>query len=107
MKLQHTLIACCLLALSACEKDEDVPTETIEGTLVWTGDYRTDGCGYILNTATGTHKPINESIIDDTYKANSQTEVIVKIINYNKPAQQPCRSSYSYNEIKIIQIQPK
>ncbi|NDK56657.1 hypothetical protein [Pontibacter fetidus] len=108
MRLKYTLLACCLITFSACDKEDDVPTEILEGMLVWTGDYRADGCGFILTTENEIYKPINESAVDDIYKANSQTEVKVKVkvINYNKSVQ-PCRSAEPYNEIKILEIQPK
>lgn len=108
MKLKQLTLALSLLFLTACDKnEEEVPTETLEGTLIWSGEYRSDGCGYILITENEVyHKPINESAIDDAFKANSQTEVIVSVINYNKSVQ-PCRSSEPYNEIKILHIQNK
>ena len=108
MKLNHTLIACCLLALSACDKEETVPTETLEGTLRWTGNSAIDGCGYILTVDENSrhYKPANEAAIPSSYQTGDPISVVVKAINYNETIR-ACMTGSEFNKIQVLSIQRK
>ena len=94
-----------LLLLASCGKDEEetFPTEIVEATLVWTGDYAVDGCGYILYIGGVQHKPTNEQHIPDSYKSASSTEVEARILNYGKKVK-ACMSGVSMNSIKVVSL---
>jgi hypothetical protein len=108
MKVRHLLIASCLLTLSACEKEETVQTETLVGTLVWTGSSAIDGCGYILTTDENSrdYKPANEAAIPDSYQSGNPISVIVKAIEYKKTIR-ACMTGSEFYKIEVLSIQKK
>ena len=105
MKLKLLAIACGLLCLSACSK-EDTDIQNLELTLRWTGNSAVDGCGYILYAPAGqrSYKPVNESAIPNSYKTGERIDVLVKVINYNKTVT-ACMSGSTFNQVKILEIQ--
>ena len=96
------------LLLTSCKKDEEdcFTTATVDATLVWTGDYAVDGCGYILYIGETQHKPANEQRIPDSYKTASPTEVEVRIINYGQKVN-ACMSGVSMNSIKVVSLRAR
>ncbi|WP_266205013.1 hypothetical protein [Pontibacter kalidii] len=99
------LLASMVSLSSGCNKEDDTSTtvETIDATLVWTGDYALDGCGYMLRIGEVEHKPLNEDAISSSYKAGSPTEVEARIINYHKK-EKFCMVGAEINTIKIVEL---
>lgn len=102
------LLASILLLSSCCKDDEDTFTtaETVDATLVWTGDYAVDGCGFMLQIGDIYHKPTNENDISSSYKENSPTEVEATIINYHK-LKRYCQADVEINTIKIVELRKR
>ena len=97
-----------LLLLTSCDEDDEdcFTTETVDATLLWTGDYAVDGCGYILYVGETEFKPINEQDISDSYKNPSTTAVEVKFINYDKKVR-TCMAGVEMNSIKVVSLRIK
>ena len=97
-----------LLLLTSCEGDEEdcFTTETTDATLVWTGDYALDGCGYILVVGEAEHKPENEKSIPDSYKTPSPTAVEAKFINYGRQVT-TCMTGVEMNSIKVLSLRTR
>ena len=108
MKLRHTILACCLLAFSACDKDENVPVVTLEGTLSWTGNMATDGCGYILTVSENNtqYKPAHDTNIPDSYQTGEPINVIVKAQLYNETTR-ACWSVAEFHKIEVLSVKRK
>lgn len=97
-----------ILLLSSCCKDEETNTivETVDATLVWTGDYALDGCGFMLRINETEYKPLNEDEISSSYKEDSPTEVEATIINYHK-TQPYCQANAETNIVKIVELRKR
>jgi len=108
MKLKHTILACCMPAFSACDNDENVPVVTLEGTLRWTGDIATDGCGFILtvNDNSTKYKPAHDTNIPSAYQTGEPINVIVKAQLYNETTR-PCWSSTEFHKIEVLSVKRK
>lgn len=106
--LPLSLLASMVILGSCCNPDEDTNTsvETVDATLVWTGSYAVDGCGFMLQIGDTYHKPTNENDISSSYKENSPTEVEAKIINYHK-TQRYCQADVEINTIKIVELRKR
>lgn len=102
------LLASIIFLCAGCKKDEDTTTsvETVDATLVWTGDYALDGCGFMLQIGEAMHKPLNEEDISSSFRENSPTEVEAMIINYHK-TQKLCMAQMETNTIKIVEIRKR
>ncbi|WP_276497049.1 hypothetical protein [Pontibacter litorisediminis] len=102
--LPFSLLASILL-LSSCCKDNDSFTkaETVDATLVWTGDYAVDGCGFMLQIGDTYHKPTNEGDISISFKEHSPTEVEATLLDYRKLGRY-CQAGVEINTVKIIEL---
>ena len=112
MNVQKALLVLSLVAaqyvVTSCCKDEEQDGSTMEktdATLIWTGDYALDGCGFMLQIGEVRHKPVNEADISSAYKTSSPTAVEATIINYNKKTR-ICMAGTEINSIKILDLQP-
>ncbi len=72
------------ITFSGCKKDKPGDTTTRDAVLYWTGDVAVDGCGFIIEIAGTEFKPYDESVIDDSFKQQDQTEVVVEYRNNNE-----------------------
>lgn len=97
-----------LLLLTSCDEDEEDSwqTQTVDATLVWSGDYAVDGCGYILYVGETAHKPTNEQDVPDSYKTASPAAVEAKIINYDKNIR-TCMAGTAMRSIKVVSLRPR
>ena len=99
-----------LLLFTSCEKEEMevecLTVETVDATLLWSGDYALDGCGFILQVGEAAYKPTNEKEIPASYKTTSSTRVEAKIINNNITVK-TCRPATEMNSIEIVSLVKK
>ena len=97
-----------LLLLTSCEEEivECLIVETVDATLIWSGDYALDGCGFILQIGENEYKPSNEQDISASYKTSSPTRVEAKIINNNRTVN-TCMTGAEMNSIKIVSLLKK
>jgi hypothetical protein len=96
------------MLLTSCDDDEEdsFTTETVDATLVWSGDYALYGCGYLLQVGESDYKPINEMEIPDSYKYSSPAPVEAKIINFHKTIN-ACMAGTEFNSIKVVTLPTK
>jgi len=81
-KLVLLVVVGCVFA--ACKKENDILEK--KAVLVWKGSYALDGCGFFVKVGLKEYKPVNESIIDESYKISAKNipvEVKYKLLNKN------------------------
>ena len=102
------LLASIIFLSTGCKKEEDTTTsvETVDATLIWTGDYAVDGCGFMLQIGDTRHKPLNEETISSSFRENSPTEVEATIVNFHK-TKRYCMGPTEINTIKIVEIRKR
>lgn len=91
-KLTHYLIAPLLLLLTSfsCDKDDDLEIMEATATLVWSGDYAVDGCGFIIYLNDQNYKPENEQEIDNKFKNQDSQTVRIKYTFPAEPKEYSC-----------------
>ncbi|WP_299708143.1 hypothetical protein [uncultured Pontibacter sp.] len=65
-------------------------TETAEALLVWSGEYMVDGCGFEVLINGSRYKPENENDIDEAFKIEGETPVIIEFVRLGKQIDIPC-----------------
>lgn len=81
-----------------------------DAVLRWTGDYAADGCGFFMTIDDHEYKPENESIIDDGYKSDSETQVVIEYRILSEQIEFWCgemSDPLMRDGIRIISIQKK
>ena len=103
-KLTLYFIAPLLLLLTSfsCDKDDDLETLEATATLMWSGDYAVDGCGFIINLNDQQYKPENEQEIDDKFKAQESQTVRIKYTLPAKPKESSC--GWGLNKMSNIRL---
>lgn len=106
-RLTLYLVAPLVLMLTAfsCDKDEDLEVMESTATLVWSGDYAVDGCGFSVYLNDRQYKPDNEQEIDNKFKAQESHTVHIKYTLPAKPKEFTCGwGAHKMNGIRIISI---
>jgi hypothetical protein len=96
-----------MAAFVSCKKDKD--NLTSDATIEWRGAYEVDGCGFFVIINKKEYKPINETIIDDSYKSG-QIDVTIKYELLNEKIEKSCGDipyMLSFDGIRIISIKKK
>ncbi|MBK7104735.1 MAG: hypothetical protein IPH62_05575 [Ignavibacteriae bacterium] len=68
-----------IFTISCDEKNEVVFEPT--ATLIWTGDYDIDGCGFFIEIDSVLYKPENEGIIPPAFKIERNLSVTIQYID--------------------------
>ncbi|MBX0335310.1 hypothetical protein K3G39_18905 [Pontibacter sp. HSC-14F20] len=91
-KFKLYLVAPLALMLTAisCDKDDDLQVMEATATLVWSGDYAVDGCGFIIHLGDQHYKPENEQEIDNLFKQQDSHTVRIKYTLPAKPREYNC-----------------
>jgi len=87
--------------------DADKNILTNEATIEWSGAYEVDGCGFFVIINQKEYKPVNETIIDDSYKSG-QVDVTIKYELLNEKIEKSCGDlpyMLSFDGIRIISIE--
>lgn len=93
---------------SSCKKDKPGDTITRDAILHWTGDVAVDGCGFIIEIAGTEFKPYDESVIDESFKLQDQTDVEVEYRNNNEHKTFACGfQQQTFGVIHVVSIEER
>ena len=103
---QILLLTFVIGAILSCDNDEEILTN--DGVLIWSGNYEVDGCGFFLIIHDTKYKPVNESIIDESFETDS-TDVSVEYVLLKKEHEYICglHPPRTIDGLKIISIKRK
>ncbi|PKV75869.1 hypothetical protein BD749_0816 [Pontibacter ramchanderi] len=79
-----------MLTSFSCDKDDDLEVLEATATLMWTGDYAVDGCGFSIYLNDQYYKPDNERVIGEEFKQNESYTVRIKYTLPPKPMECTC-----------------
>jgi hypothetical protein len=107
MKLTITTIA--LLCLSAivllsCQNSSDGDAETSDATLIWSGEYMVDGCGFEVEIDGKRFKPDNENEIDEAFKVEGETPVLITFEKLGRQLDIRCGLSTQSRAMDAIRV---
>ena len=96
--------------LNSCQESAKENTETAEATLVWSGEYMVDGCGFEVVVNDKKFKPENEDDIDASLKVEGATPVMIEFVRLGKQIDRPCGlspASKAMDGIRVISVKRK
>ena len=96
------LIVIGFLTLS-CEDKNEIIVEP-NATLIWTGDYAVDGCGFFVEIDSVEYKPENEEIIPPAFKVDYPLSVSVQYIDLLYDLDYYCGDSPDSKKAKAIKL---
>ncbi|TXK44291.1 hypothetical protein FVR03_14015 [Pontibacter qinzhouensis] len=98
------------MVFSACSSSGNTLTEETNATLVWSGEYMADGCGFHLVVNDTLYKPENENTLDEAFKTEEPTAVKVKFERLQQKIDRRCglsTESRAMEGIRIISIKKR
>ncbi|WP_018478328.1 hypothetical protein [Pontibacter roseus] len=104
------LLCAATLAFSSCQDGMQQGTETAEATLVWSGEYMVDGCGFEVVINDKRFKPENEDEIDASLKVEGSTPVLVEFVRLGEQIDRRCglaTESRAMDGIRIVSVKKK
>jgi len=96
------LIVLAILTLS-CEDKNEVIVEP-NATLIWTGDYDVDGCGFFIEIDSVEYKAENEEIISPDFKVDHPLSVSIQYLDLLYDLDYYCGDSSEPNKAKAIKL---
>ncbi|MDX5419323.1 MAG: hypothetical protein LPK09_08895 [Hymenobacteraceae bacterium] len=112
MKIKLTLLAILVLStiFTSCQDSMQQDTETADATLVWSGEYMVDGCGFEVIINDTKYKPENEDDIDESFKVEGQTPVIIEFARLGEQIDRRCglaTESRAMDGIRVVSLKKK
>ena len=113
--IKMVLLFTVICFLYSCSNDEDKNRLKSDAVIEWRGEYEVDGCGFFILIGDKEYKPVNEDVIDDSFKsvntnsgnvANSRN-VVIEYELLDEKVESACGDSQSpivCDGIKIISI---
>ncbi|PKV75870.1 hypothetical protein [Pontibacter ramchanderi] len=104
------LILMSTLAFSGCQNNADSNEETAEATLIWSGEYMVDGCGFEVEIDGKRFKPENENEIDAAFKVEGELPVIITYEKLGRQLDIRCglsTQSRAMDAIRIITVKKR
>jgi hypothetical protein len=105
--LNFSLLALLAFMLTAfsCDKEDDLEVMEATATLIWSGDYAVDGCGFSIQLNDKHYKPDNEQDIDAKFKTESHQTVRIKYSLPAKDLEYSCGwRKHKSNSIRLLSI---
>lgn len=93
--------------MSSCQDSLQKDTETAEGTLIWSGEYMVDGCGFEVVINDSHFKPENEDEIDASFKVEGQHLVVIEFERLGRQIDRPCGlspASKAMDGIRVVSV---
>ena len=90
-----------ILAFSCEDNEVNIATDA---TLIWTGEYDVDGCGFFIEIDSVEYKAENEEIIPPAFKVDYPLSVSIQYIDLLYDIEYSCGDSISTNKIKAIKL---
>jgi hypothetical protein len=97
-----------LAFFSSCNEENDI-IFVPDATLIWTGDYNVDGCGFFVETHGNIYKPENETIIPPEYSKVDSLSITVQFIDLSYEIDYYCgdlENKQSVRAIKLLYMDP-
>ncbi|MEE9430189.1 MAG: hypothetical protein V3V16_04055 [Melioribacteraceae bacterium] len=92
-----------LISVAACTEPSDIVFER-NATLIWTGEYEVDGCGFFIKVDSVQYKANSESVISNIYKEKDSTNVVIQYKNLHFDKEYYCVDLPKVQTIGVIQI---
>ncbi|GGG02540.1 hypothetical protein [Pontibacter amylolyticus] len=94
-----------MLTAFSCDKNDDLEVMEATATLLWTGDYAVDGCGFSVYLNDQHYKTDNEQEIDNKFKTQDAHTVLIKYTLPAKPKEYSCGwGTLKKSEIRLLSI---
>lgn len=113
MKLAFTTFAfICLFVfmMTSCQNGADDTQETTDAMLVWSGEYMVDGCGFEVLIDGKRYKPDNENEIDEAFKVEGETPVLITFERLGRQLDIRCglsTQSRAMDAIRVVSVKKR
>lgn len=108
--LLAALLCAATLFFTSCQDNMQQETETAEATLLWSGEYMVDGCGFEVVIADKKYKPENEQDIDESFKVEGTIPVIIEFERLGTQLDRRCglsTESKAMDAIRVVSVKRK
>jgi hypothetical protein len=102
--LYSAVLVLTTLAFSACQNSTDGYSDTTDATLIWSGEYMVDGCGFEVEIDGKRFKPDNENEIDEAFKVEGETPVIITFEKLGRQLDIRCGLSTQSRAMDAIRV---
>jgi hypothetical protein len=102
--LYATVLLLTTLVFTACQNSSDGDSETADATLIWSGEYMVDGCGFEVEIDGKRFKPDNENEIDEAFKVEGETPVIITFEKLGRQLDIRCGLSTQSRAMDAIRV---
>jgi hypothetical protein len=109
-QLLVALLCAATLFIASCQDSMQQGTETAEATLIWSGEYMVDGCGFEVVIKDKKFKPENEDDIDESFKVEGAIPVVVEFERLGEQIDRRCGlspESKAMDGIRVISVKKK
>ncbi|PVY37372.1 hypothetical protein [Pontibacter virosus] len=104
-KLYLVALLALMFTASSCDKDDGLDVMEATATLMWSGDYAVDGCGFSVYLKDQHYKPENEQEIDDKFKTQEAHTVRIKYTLPAKPREYTCGwGTHKRSAIRLLSV---
>jgi hypothetical protein len=101
------ILSAATIMLSSCQDSLQKETETAEATLIWSGEYMVDGCGFEVVINDSHFKPENEDEIDAAFKVEGEHPVVIEFERLGRQIDRPCGlspESRAMDGIRVVSV---
>jgi hypothetical protein len=102
--LYSAILLLTTLFFTACQNSTDGDSDTTDATLIWSGEYMVDGCGFEVEIDGKRFKPDNENEIDDPFKVEGETPVLITFEKLGRQLDIRCGLSTQSREMDAIRV---
>ena len=92
-----------LFTTVACQE----PSNTIyeeNATLIWTGEYEVDGCGFFVEIDSVQYKPQSESVVSPHFKERSRVNVTIQYLDLQYEIEYYCGDLPEAQKVGAIRV---
>jgi hypothetical protein len=108
--LLAAILCAAIFFITSCQDSMQQETETAEATLIWSGEYMVDGCGFEVIINDKKYKPENEDDIDESFKVEGSIPVLVEFVRLGEQIDRRCGlspESRAMDGIRVISVKKK
>ncbi len=104
MKKYALILFLVVLAILTFSCEDNEVNVAPDATLIWTGDYDADGCGFFIEIDSVEYKAENEGIIPPAFKVDHPLSVSIQYIDLYYDMEYYCGDSLSTSKAKAIKL---
>lgn len=90
--------------MTSCQNEPNGDQETANAMLVWSGEYMVDGCGFEVLIDGKRYKPDNENEIDEAFKVEGETPVLITFEQLGRQLDIRCGLSTESRAMDAIRV---